>query len=348
MESASKGAGLMQLDEYVAVIAKIYEANDRNRSLWDVWCHTLHHAAAVAERARKEAPAIDVCKEVADVALWLFTAVYKLNGRFGETKNSLAETPVESLIRIQSQCSDLLWHRYPGMCPFCYARRAIGDQQAERNPEFASRCDCLAVNIESGGKQAKRAAVLEVLAFSEQNRNNKPGSIDEWQEMFATIFHANLRQLSLTDAAFHLMEELGEASDAMARMYSYRVEDFVEGEPNHRQLRLETQIADVFSWLFAVVEKIDSVRQRGLQFERCRTDAEDLRASPIHLSEIIWRRYGSDNLGSFWCPFCMNAVCRCPLIFVPATRPLEELKSLFRDSSSVSGDVADHGKGKTQ
>jgi len=335
MEYAGEVAGRMQLDEYVAVIGKIYEANDRNRSLWDVWCHSLHHAAGVAERARKQSPVTDLCKEVADVALWLFTAVHKLYGKFGEPKPLSVETPVDSLIRIQSHCSDLLWHRYPGVCPSCYVRTAIGNQQVEKRPEFPSPCDCLVGNIETRGKDAKRAAVLEVLAFSEENQDKKPKSIDQWQTMFGTIFRMNLRQLSLTDAALHLLEEMGEASDAMVRMYSYRVEDFVKGEPNHRQLRLEAQIADVFSWLFGVVEKIDSIRQRGLECEQWRTGGGEISASPIRLSEVIWKRYGSDSLGCLWCPFCSNAVCRCPLIFVPATRSIEELKSLFRTPSDL-------------
>jgi NTP pyrophosphatase (non-canonical NTP hydrolase) len=74
--------------------------------------------------------------------------------------------------------------------------------------------------------------------------------------MFGTVFAANLRHLSLTDVGLHLMEELGEVSDAMVRMYSYVQKTFVAGEPNWRQFKLEAQLADVFSWLFSLIEKL--------------------------------------------------------------------------------------------
>ena len=187
MEYSRQLAGRMQLDEYVAEITKIYGSHDSNRSLWDVWCHTLHHAAAVAERSRKEAPANDLCKEVADFALWLFTAVHKLHGQFGEAKDR-SETPLESLIRVDSTCSDVLWHRYPGICPSCYTRRTMSDPRPEKNPKLLLPCDCLVQDTEITGKEAKRAALLAVRNFSEETRNNKPESLDAWQEMFATMF----------------------------------------------------------------------------------------------------------------------------------------------------------------
>jgi hypothetical protein len=318
----------MQLDEYVTVIARIYEANDRHRSLWDVWCHTLHHAAGIAERARKKAPAEDLFQEIADFALWLFTAVHKLDGPIGEIQNS-NETPLETVIRIRSRCSDLLWHRYPRFCPLCYERRTKGDRKLETNERFLDPCDCLLNDNQPQDKPLRRAAVLALRGFSEETRNKKPKSMDEWQEMFGTVFRANLKHLSLGDATSHLLEELGEASDAMVRMSSYRNEHFVNGEPDHRQLRLEAQVADVFSWLFAVVEKIDSINRKELDYERCRPKAEAAAQAPVRLSEIIWDRYGCEDLHSFWCPFCKNASCACPLIFVPATRAAEEMKALF-------------------
>ena len=70
----------------------------------------LHHGAAVAERIRKNEPPDNLFKEIADFALWLFTFVQKLSGTPGKRKFP-NETDVETLIRIASNCSDLLWHR---------------------------------------------------------------------------------------------------------------------------------------------------------------------------------------------------------------------------------------------
>src|SRR5271154_2214039 len=64
MKYSRNTVGGMQLDEYVVEIAEIYSANDRNRSLWDVWCHALHHAAAIAERLRKKSPPPEFSKRL--------------------------------------------------------------------------------------------------------------------------------------------------------------------------------------------------------------------------------------------------------------------------------------------
>src|ERR1017187_8511073 len=101
MRHSRESVGSLQLDDYVAEIAEIYRANDRSRSLWDVWCHALHHAAAVVERLRKNASSTRVSEEIADFSLWLFTAVHKMEGRLGEAREQI-ETPRETLIRIQS------------------------------------------------------------------------------------------------------------------------------------------------------------------------------------------------------------------------------------------------------
>lgn len=232
--------GGVQLDDYVVKIAEIYSANDRNRSLSDVWCHALHHAAAIVERVRKKSPASRVFDEIADFSLWLFTAVSKLLGRLGEPEER-NETLPETLIRIQSDCSDLLWHRYPKICPMCYLRRTKGGSNFGDLQVLLSPCDCPLGDADEPQTRDEKRAVAEALRrLSRETQGAKPKSIDEWQEMFGVVFRSNLRRISLTEVTLHLMEELGEASDAMVRMYSYSLENFVRGEPRQRQLRLPT------------------------------------------------------------------------------------------------------------
>ena len=330
MEYSREMAGRMQLDDYVTEIVKIYGVHDRHRSLWDVWCHALHHAAAIPERLRKKAPAAEVFKEIADFALWLFTAVHKMEGRLGEPQGPNERTP-ETLIVIQSGCSDLLWHRYPKMCPFCYARRTGVGTQSEESHELLRPCDCPTPDPEGPKDKAeKRAAAERLHKFSERTRGEKPKNIDEWQEMFGTVFRTSLTKASLPEVTLHLMEELGEASDAMVRMYSYTRDSFLKGEPRQRQLRLESQIADVLSWLFALVEAVDLSRREIPEYELWRFQSIGVNDAPIALSEIIWKRYGSDDLHSFYCPVCQHPICTCPLIFVPSTRSIEEFGALLK------------------
>ncbi len=309
-------AGRMQLDDYARVVPRIYGTHDQNRSIWDVWCHTLHHGAAIVERIRKKAPPEKLLTEIADFALWLFTVVHKLSGRPGKSKTP-AEGAAETLIRISGSCSDLVWHRYPGVCHICYARRGKSGRKAQTRAGILDPCDCLVHSPDRRDKKTKRTHSSDLYRFAESTRMRKPKTINDWQVMFAGVFSANIEHLSSVEIGLHLMEELGEASDAMVRMYSYTKNDFRAGEPNWRQLRLESQIADVFSWLYGLVVKLSA-------------QAEFNSVEPVTLSQVIWRRYGSDRLQSFRCPACDNSVCSCPLVFVPATRPMKEWLAKFR------------------
>lgn len=326
MKYSHATVGRMQLDDYVGVVPRIYGAHDKHRSIWDVWCHSLHHGAAVAERIRKDAPADKLFTEIADLALWLFTVVQKLSGRPGKQKTP-SESPVETLVRIRSSCSDLLWHRYPGVCHLCHARRAAA---GHRGTSLLDPCDCSERQLDRRNKDAKRADLHALRKFSESIRRRKPKTIDDWQMMFGAIFGKNIERMSPTEIGFHLLEELGEVSDAMARMYSYVESNFRPGEPNWRQARLEDQIADAFSWLFALVQKLNSMKFSERERKRRNNSGLTSLHLPITLSEIVWRRYGADDLGSFRCPSCGSPICSCPLVFVPGTNSVKELLEKFK------------------
>jgi len=326
MESPSVSVGQKPLDEFVDVVANIYSAHDKHRSIWDVWCHTLHHAAGVAEHVRSGQTEEGLRTEIADFSLWLFTAVLKLRGKFGESKGSF-EAPHDRFIRIENKCSDLLWQKYPKTCPSCSTPRIQG-HRTEEVRRFAP-CECQAHRPLTESKDARRGRINAVREYSDKIRGEKPTSIDEWQEMFGVVFEANLRALSLTEVGLHLMEELGEASDAMIRMCSYTERNFANGEPNSRQLDLESELADVFSQLLALVEKLDELKQIGREHEPGSSKTTSVAAEPVRLSKIIWDRYGSDTLNSFFCSTCKAPVCCCQIVLVPATHSSEELIQKF-------------------
>jgi hypothetical protein len=330
MDSSSANVGQKSLDEFVDVVAKIYSSHDKHRSVWDVWCHTLHHAASVAEQIRKGAPHHgDLYREIADFSLWLFTTILKLVGKFGDPKGSF-EAPHDKFIRIQSTCSDLLWYKYPKSCPSCSGSLIADARPDDVGLGHIKRCNCPVRPPEAEDAVGKRMRIGALRKYSTMIHAEKPKSIDEWQGMFGEIFGGNLATLTLSDIALHLMEELGEASNAMIRMYSYKEETFRSGEPNWRQRNLEAQLADVFSWLFALVVKLDLLRHDPGQYRELATVSAFTPTGPIRLSGIIWMRYGSDEMGSFYCPFCKKVVCKCPIVLVPGTRLIEDLVRNFQ------------------
>jgi NTP pyrophosphatase (non-canonical NTP hydrolase) len=310
----AKKAGNLDLDDFVKEIQNIYDNQDQKRSIWDVWLHANHHASAIGEEVRKNKPGGTLLVEIADFAMWLFTFLVKLQGTTGKAK-AADHREEESLIRVTMGFSDLLWHKYPGMCPVCYWRRTDGgNRKKEKNKHFGDSCDCLLFDIESRDQSDKKPHTKALRAYAREIIKCKPVSVDDWQEMFARIYKANLRHIDLRDTAFHLLEEMGEVSDAIVRIYTYSTS--VPPPPKElpwRQMWLEGEIADVSSWLLALVEKLDFIRETADEYDKWRYKGERPFAArtKIQLSRIIWTRYGSDERKCFYCPHCKETTCTC-------------------------------------
>jgi hypothetical protein len=327
MERSRGSVGQVPLDDYVEVVARIYSAHDKNRSIWDVWCHTLHHAAAIAEQIRTDPTGYGLHKEIADFSLWLFTAVLKLRGKFGKSDGG-PEAPHDQFIRIQLSCSDLLWHSYPNLCPLCFGGNPPDSLSQHTEPENLTQCECQTSPRTIERANARRGRLGRLKIYSEQNRGKKPVSIDEWQELFHRIFASSISALSLAEMALRLLEALGLASDAMIRMYSYTQTDFVRDEPNWRQSSLEARLADTFSWLFLLVEKLRCIETNNKEPQDSHTGTT--LDSYTRLAQIIWDRYGSEDSGGFQCSKCESQICRCEIILVPLTHSADRLLELYK------------------
>lgn len=330
MGATSTTIGQMQLDGLVEAVHGIYSAKDAKRSLWDIWMHTSHHASAIGEEVRKGSAA-KLLSDLADCAMWLFTTVQKLQGPVGSPKPP-SDSLQESLIRVASSYSGMLWNRYPGLCPLCYWRRTAGDRRKESKPGFRNPCDCLSHETPERDAEQRRLHVGALRVFSQDAAAAKPSSVDNWQEMFTTIFAANLRHLELSDIAFHLLEEMGEASDALIRMYTYKDSNFVVGEPRWRQIQLEDQLSDVSSWMFALAAKLDLLRRGEVGRTKWLKGEEKSQGERLLLSQIIWRRYGSDELETFACWSCRMPSCSCKIVLVPPDRSVDELLGLIESA----------------
>ena len=204
------------------------------------------------------------------------------------------------------------------MCPVCYWRRTDGgNRRKEKGKNFRNSCDCLLFDIESRDQSEKKRRTKALRAYARQIIKCKPVSVDDWQDMFARIYKANLRHIDLSDIAFHLLEEMGEVSDAMVRIYTYsRIRPLTSEEPLWRQTWLEEEIADVSSWLLALVEKLDFVRETADEYDRWRFKDTFAARTKIQLSRIIWTRYGSDERKCFYCPHCKETTCNCEIKFI--------------------------------
>jgi NTP pyrophosphatase (non-canonical NTP hydrolase) len=229
--------GRMQVDDLIEAVNDVYSGKDGKRSLWDVWMHANHHAAGIAEKLRKS-DGEHLYIEIADFALWIFTMVKKLQGPMGDRKPS-DTSEQESLIRIGASYSELLWQRYPATCPLCYGRKMSKSAEAHEGS-----CVCGVHPASRRTDQQKRAQSASLREYSCASVLNKPKGLDEWQRMFEEVFGGVCERGKLAEVALHLLEEMGEMSDALMRMYSFSPRTFIGGEPLDRQRRLEEELAD--------------------------------------------------------------------------------------------------------
>lgn len=326
MKITKDNVGNKPLDDFIAAVAGIYDIQDEQRSLYDIWLHATHHAASIGEEIRKFKPGEKLFKEIADFAMWLFTFVGKINVPLGTQTNPHGIE--ESTIRIRGKISfsDIIWNKYPRLCPVCFWRRfqKIGRIEDVR----AGPCDCLVHEVEMRDKAQEKQQLEELQRYANMHSKNKPETVDGWQDMFKDIYKANLRHLDLEDIAFHLLEEVGEVSNAVVRSYTYVGEELKAGEPYSRQRFLESEIADVSSWIFALVNCLELVPEIAKELEKFVFGETVLRDEKITLSRIIWKRYAWPR-NSWYCPHvCESPKCKCPIHLINDEERLNKFKEL--------------------
>src|SRR5437899_2568629 len=116
-QTPSRTLGSRPLDDVVDATRALYANADRKRLAWDLWFHTCHHAAALARTLRTEGTHGGWRNDLADTTLWLFTLISRASDVRAASDDN--ERNLDAVVRISGRCSDLLWLRYPSMCPTC-------------------------------------------------------------------------------------------------------------------------------------------------------------------------------------------------------------------------------------
>lgn len=333
------------LDDYFQDAATIWEQDRSERTVLDLWLHPVDHAARVVEAVRKERP-IEVIDELAATAMWLFTFLAKCRYPTHE---------LDQLFRIDLDPSDLIWNKYPGMCPACFdflvtEQLQLEGEAADRVEEVVmSRLPAIRANLVTWARQYSRPATcmcLTRIGFAEERHGlfgsatselnglrleyarllreagHKPVSVSGIEEMFWQIFQNSYAVLPIERIAFHLLEEVGEATQALKGCYTFETEQgpWSSDMARPRVVKLEEELADVFSWLFATLLKI------RLQYADAQKYIDRLVGGTavggivvtgnITFSEVIWSSYGRSRSGEIWevlkCPGCETRPCRCP------------------------------------
>lgn len=129
--------------------------------------------------------------------------------------------------------SDLLWNKFPGICPYCKQKT----------------CQCRI------GKEKLDVQGLRLLA--DKDRDRKPTTINEWQTHFQKIYPRGAESSFMINVS-HLAEESAELREA------YRKKHVKKDIPC-----VEMELADVFSWIMGLANlthQLNDAKRKGGKF----------------------------------------------------------------------------------
>ena len=289
------------------------------------FAHVVLHASNVGEQVRQYRPQ-RIREELTHFVLWLLTFVGRAQNQIGKQKPG-ERSAEESLFCLRHNYVDLVWRKYPNRCPVCFD----AEQPGEGEPV---PCTCMLMStrdIEERNvieneeerrekEERKRRRVTAIREVAKQHEDRKPRSLNDFHTMFEGIYRCNIEREPLPSIAFHLLEEVGEVADALLQIYTYRdvsLNDIALEELDWRLSQLEDEIADVTSWVFALVIKLEQVYEDFREFMKGWYEEPGAAIVPkTDLGTILWRSYGSSDHNAIWCKHCKSLECECRLTFL--------------------------------
>lgn len=99
-------------DQYLQDFVHIFKISDVERDATDLWLNVIHHGSKFAELIRRKETG-QVLDELADVIVWTISFVAKLENPV---------KPFDFLFKLDRNITDMLWEKYPAICPVCFER----------------------------------------------------------------------------------------------------------------------------------------------------------------------------------------------------------------------------------
>ena len=276
------------LNDWARDFWNIYQINDREPDLLQLWVEAVKDGTSVGEAIR-EGRLDDTLTGLAHTFCWIMCFVSKIQ----EDLQVNDRYKGQDLKTIE----DMVWHKYPRMCASC----------------LLPRCQCPSLLPIRGKPSFDQAE--EQLATA--RKGARPKTLDEWGDMFETIYKEAHFIKSLADLGFHYLEEMGEVLQVIRSLAKWK--DDEEGK-RAMQVALADEIADTVSWTYSIIRKVASEAKR---FEDLVEDFAPWDASQVEPveaafkpSNVLWKIYGSGE-GQLVCPIdtCRSHPCRCPAAY---------------------------------
>jgi len=316
------------IDDYVRDVKRIWPLNSK-RSPLHIWMEVVARATKVCEGVRKHEWDI-VVHELAALTMWWFAFIGRLN--------DLDESSDLVIFRVPNTAGDILWRNYPQICPVCVA--AFVDHNPGCQPEeiissVAMGCTCFVrrQTVENRTEETKQLAQRLTKEISRLRYDAKPRSLLEFEKMFAGIYYSNIYTLTPEEIGFHLLEEVGEVSSALvdatfherfiipSRSVEVNLDEFLVGAKKKAE-HIEKELADVFSWIIALLEKAKqtllSASRLCVKFNEGIIQKEvlnqlletlSLPTEGLNIVDIIWRVY--EYKGRLGHKRCRSNICVC-------------------------------------
>ncbi len=316
------------IEDYAEAIGSIWP-QDLDRPIWLSWIHVLSHATVACEEVRRNRWH-RVAKELAEVVVWWLTFTQRV------TKPPKKMSEADRLVPyIGSTPSDIVWYKFPGLCPVCLGRWLadhcaitpdanvlISEKMREINAFFKEnpRCTCLAAkkDVEERDEAFKSFIKACVRAYARKVRSKrKPTSMKGMAGMINTIFANCIEVLSVEEIAFHLLEEVGEVSKSLASLYMQDIQDpspdFLK-ERQDKVIDFAEELADVFSWSVSLLAKIyrflECAAEFAAEYKTVEGTPELVRGNldrTRNIVDLIWTIYGKGSI--LVCEQCKEFPC---------------------------------------
>lgn len=194
------------LDRWYRVINRIYLDRNFYRDSFSIFGHLVEVVGGLSVvAAGKVKPGVEPQIYTAKAVAWWLA----LCGRVGV-----------------ASVSDLLWQKFPGVCPYC-----------ERRPHSQREC-------RQRKKEGDRPRWRALAALGQTNIAQRPATLTQWQQMYADIYPPQQTE-GYASVFARLAEELGELAEAL-RAFPVAPGYFL------------SEAADVFAWLMHLKNVLDN------------------------------------------------------------------------------------------
>ena len=260
------------LDEWVNEFHEIYEIVNQERSLSDLWLHTVAHGASIQEDLRT-ADYAGAFYHLPKAFCWLCAFVRK------------ASMSAPAGFGTNPSLQDIVLNKFPRQCFYC------GE----------TRCDCQRAYGAEIQNVEDKLLLKKLRRERAQNKKDEliladgcPRTLQDFALMFKEVFGHKNFDSPIEIITGHLQEEIGEVCEDITQLLEQeKFSDYAKGTGKQPidNIDLEEELADAFAWIMSTYWKIDFIVGSAHKYFFPDKPQTFGRA----LAELIWNVYADPN-----------------------------------------------------